>query len=91
MSRDESSAGTDRQELVEAIALLDAFERRLHRLGGRQSMSVGPPLADVGSLRETVVERGNNYGVLDGDVPTAKLRYEATELDVSINGGDDGD
>lgn len=96
-TNDTASGGTERQKLVEIVALLDEIDHKFNRLGGQQSMSVGPVLTDVQELRESVVERGKGYGILDESETVTELRVDANDLDVVVQstteteriGGDD--
>lgn len=77
MSENTSTGDSERQRLVEIMALLDEADRKFNGLGGRQSMSVGPVLSDVAALREELTERGKNYGLLPASTSVDELRNEA--------------
>lgn len=67
----------DREAVVRVIALLDAVDIRLNRLGGDQVMSVGIPLADVADLQSEIVKLARGYGAIDESATVADLRNEA--------------
>lgn len=77
MSDDNLSGGSERQRLIEIMALLDEADRKFNGLGSQQAMSVGPVLADVAALREELVERGRGYGILPESASVDELRHEA--------------